>query len=61
VAHGDGALYGYRRYGFAAHGEVHIDMGEHFGVDLGAPGLESVTAFQGSTPLAFWFSALAAS
>ena len=36
MAHGFGALYGGLGNGLARYREVHVDLGEHLGVDLGA-------------------------
>ena len=40
VAHGNGALNRCAGNGFAGHGEMHVDLGEDLGIDLGALGAE---------------------
>ncbi|MNV94092.1 hypothetical protein D3C71_1888610 [compost metagenome] len=44
MAHGDRALYRSGRDTLAGHGEMHMDLGEHLGVRLGAFGGQLDTA-----------------
>ena len=53
MAHGDGALYRAARQAFAGDHKVHIDSGEHFGVDFGALCTELDRAAAHVLPAAF--------